>query len=91
MPKTMTKTAQDSAKASKLTQKRLNSHKVLLYIGFALIAFTDICTFVLLMLSGVSFGYYAFPLVLVILDAVMLAAIVFSNFRFRYSIALPVV
>ena len=91
MPKTPNTNSgyQAEETGNRLTEKRLKSHKLLLIICFALVAFADAFTFVSLMVGGFSVQYYIFPLALLLLDVPMLLAVIFSNFRFRYSVVIP--
>ncbi len=70
------------------TVRREESRKEILYFSLALALFLDLFAAVLLGVSQVTDAkYLACPILLVIVDAGFLLLSVFTNYRFRYSIA----
>lgn len=69
------------------TKKRLASEKLLLLICAGIAAF---CDFVMMLVAAVV-GYGAtvvvFPVVMMLIDALFIVGVRFSNFRFKYSLA----
>ncbi len=73
----------------KLTGSRLWS--IWLWICIVLSALADLNVFISLCMTGESFSYTIFPLILLILDLALAVIAAFSNFRFRHSLLWPII
>ena len=69
-------------------EKRLRSRKVPVIAAAAVAAIADIFVIAVLGVGGFEGKYFALPSLLLVSDAVFIAFSVFTNFRFRYAIAL---
>ncbi len=68
------------------TKEHIKSQKLALLLGAITAGVADIFVVVLLMIAGL-WGYVALPIILAVADLAFLALALFTNFRFRYSIA----
>ena len=75
---------------TELTKSRLKSAKWLVTASAIASLVLNAVALIVLLVGGYDFTHFLVPLVLFVLDAFFLAAVIVSNFRFRYSIALPI-
>ncbi|MBE5732538.1 MAG: hypothetical protein E7353_05800 [Clostridiales bacterium] len=73
-----------------LTKSIIDSPKRLLTASAILSLMANVITLVVLIVSGYAFDQYIIPLILLVVDALFLLAVLTSNFRFRYSMLLPI-
>ena len=76
---------------TKLTRRKLKSPRLLLILSTLAIFATSVATIVSLILGGYDFIHYIFPSLMVIADIVFLFLSLFTNYRFRYAIPIPLV
>lgn len=77
----------DDTDYSASTAKRLSCEKVLLIVCAGIAAFCDFVTFVVACVAQYAPAFIMFPLFLLAVDGLFIAGICFTNFRFRYSLA----
>ena len=73
------------------TLKRLSSDRILLIVCAGIAAFCDLMTLIVALVAGYGAVIYAFPLIMLIADGLFIAGVCFTNFRFRYSLALWII
>ena len=67
------------------TAERIANNKFTLLVSTIASFAINLLLIILLAADGISFGYVLFPMLLCVLDAVFLAASLFTNFKFAYS------
>lgn len=68
------------------TKKRMASEKILLLICAGIAAFCDFMLLIVSAVVGYNVSITIFPVFMLLADALFIVAIVFSNFRFKYSL-----
>lgn len=76
---------------TKLTRQKLKSPRLLMILSTLAILATGIATIVSLILGGYDFVHYVFPSLMVLADIAFLTLSLFTNYRFRYAIPIPLV
>lgn len=80
-------TSRDDTDYSASTQKRLSSDKILLLVLAGIAAFCDLVTFIVGLVAGYGAGQIVATVFMLIADGLFIAGICFTNFRFKYSLA----
>ena len=76
---------------TKLTRRKLKSPRLLLILSTLAIFATSVATIVALALGGYDFVHYVFPSVMILADVAFLILSLFTNYRFRYAIPIPLI
>ena len=69
-----------------LTQKRTNSPKLFLLFSSIIALLSNVAIIILLGVNGGGMKYYIAPIVLGAMDLVLIASVVFTNYRFKYGL-----
>lgn len=79
--------SRDDTDYSASTQKRLSSDRILLLVLAGIAAFCDILTFIVALVAGYGAAQIVLLLLMLAADGLIIAGICFTNFRFKYSLA----
>lgn len=77
-----------------ITKDKIRSKKASLLLTAATAAIIDIAVFIIFLACGwtlTQLPLYIFPLALVLFDALLVLAVIKSNFRFAYSVIIPII
>ena len=69
-----------------LTQKRTNSPKLFLLFSSIIALLSNVAIIILLGVNGGNAQYYIAPVVLGAMDLLLIASVVFTNYRFKYGL-----
>ena len=79
--------SRDDTDYSQSTLRRLSSDKILLLVCAGIAAFCDLITFIVSLVAGYGAGQVVLTVFMLIADGLFIAGICFTNFRFKYSLA----